>query len=170
MLRPPAGVHGPSYVISGILLHIGCGRVTVCDTPRPNDSKQSWPAKHGRCCLSLFYPAASLFGDAPRKYTRASVRARHCSLARWTTREFARAAVTSQNPLLHARRVARKRESGRGRDHMHLLARHHPRNAHQHRKTASLSLHTAAPKRCQCPSPGPLMSLHAIRRQNLGHG
>jgi hypothetical protein len=31
MLPPLDSAHGPSYVISGILLHIGCGRVTVCD-------------------------------------------------------------------------------------------------------------------------------------------
>jgi hypothetical protein len=101
MLPPLDGAHGPSYVISGILLHIGCGRVTVCDTLARHDSKQRWPAKPGRRCLSLFYPAASLFGDAPRKYSEASVRARDSSLASWTTRVFVRALDASQKPLLH---------------------------------------------------------------------
>ena len=54
MLPPLDSAHGPSYVISGILLHIGCGRVTVCDTLARLDSKQTWPAKPGRRCLSLF--------------------------------------------------------------------------------------------------------------------
>jgi hypothetical protein len=54
MLPPLDSAHGPSYVISGILLHIGCGRVTVCDTLVRLDSKQRWPAKPGCRCLSLF--------------------------------------------------------------------------------------------------------------------
>jgi hypothetical protein len=54
MLPPLDGAHGPSYVISGILLHIGCGRVTVCDTLARLDSKQRWPAKPDAVvCLSL---------------------------------------------------------------------------------------------------------------------
>jgi hypothetical protein len=68
-----------------------------------------WPVlirnRHGlRNLTPLFvslYPAANLFGDAPRKYSEASVRARDSSLASWTTRAFVRAVVASQKPLLH---------------------------------------------------------------------
>lgn len=126
----------------------------MCDILARLDSKQS--------CLSLLYPGVSLFGDAPRKYSEASVqRARDSSLARWTTRGVARSSLCPQGRSACA-------TSG-GQDNVDAAATHaaaspaSPWDPHQHRK---LSVHTAPLRAAHLP--GEQYHFMPSPRQNLG--
>lgn len=108
--------------------HIGCGRVTVCDTLVRLDSKQSLSAKPATVvCLVL--SAREPIRRRPTKI-QPSQRAPGSELETAPSpagpREDLRAAIKLRNPpLLHAR-PARSRESGCRQDAVQQLAQHHP--------------------------------------------